>query len=328
MKPFEPTSTRGPPLSLPPSTYTYTDLPALSPRLCDILCNFILDFIINHPGSYPWISREQLLPFLVHPQSTEPPWCDTNLLVTSLRTPYIYTDFPSTLPANSLGWSYVDPLLEKRNLTATFLGYCERQRPCSRLYLEPTNSADFLLSHLQILTASPDIPWRCAVFLHQTDSYDDVQMYCSAHDIRILRVASFVAGDSAYNLLCFDNLLASEVDSFLLQPLRQWLKQFHTSTLHLSEPPQPRPRRSIASYSLHTLSSQSRCFSQPYFHFLQPQDPDHPIPSPTLSLAGYHPPHHLPKSILPHTHTILHKLYKENCAYYRILRQNLLKHTK
>ena len=96
-------------------------------------------------------------------------------------------------------------------------------------------------------------------------------------------------------------------------------------SLHILPSPSPLARRSIASYSIHKLISPSTCYSQPYLQFLSPQPTEKPLPDPTLALAGYHPPYHLPKRVLPHTHRFLTTLYTTNSTYYRALRQALIK---
>ena len=243
------------------------------------------------------------------------PWNNNHLLVTSVRTPYVWTYTASQAPTNTIMFDLISPL----NLSFRAEWIPKNSNQLILPPLTPTNLQQ-LKNHLQNnMNQMTSQPWTIAFFTPSSIKPPNMRK------TRLTKLINFKTYEAKeYTLWKYSNKLATLLDPPLHKPLNKWAQQHKSYNINLDPINDlATQRRTIPPLP---LSNIKKCITiaQPHLQYIFPSFPTPYLqPDPTIQLLGYPNPTPLHTKLLHHTQELLEETYKIHCTRYNNIKKTL-----
>ena len=298
---------------------TNTPIPHMSttPKIAKLIATTYINHIYDALPTLPPFTTEYITHCIPSKNSFPIPWHSNNLLITGLRTPYVWSSDIQNIPSNTLG--FANP-----QTTALFSNNKWIPRTANQIHLPPMTPKELKITsdHIQQnLVEITGKPWSIS-FIYPSDHRPPKEIpYIFLH-----KILSYTTKKGAsYTIWTFCNRLSHLLDLPLQKPLKKWARQHAHHKLHLIEKPsQEIPRRTISHPTITTTEHCNTALAQPHLQYLFPTFPIHNSSAdPTLILLGYPEHFHFHPKLLIKTQLFLKNQYNLQCYRYQSIKQLL-----
>ena len=187
--------------------------------------------------------------------------CIANLQ--ALRTPFVITNSPSTLPPNTSGWQKPD-----NSIDLPHIGSVDLNLPLSFIHLYAPSKAELkqikrvcLYHHRH----SKHQPWRHVFFLNSSQ-VPAFSRFATRSPTPYRKICSFSWNTTSYMCYASDNHLSRTIDPIVHPSLSRWLSNFTSTSIHAT-PHSHHCRRPIHPLLPDLPLAPITC-AQPYFSHL------------------------------------------------------------